>query len=332
MLYITITNFAKHSFSNYLNNKNKGTSLEQLLVATLISSIIMLILFQASTVIKKQLLVIEQQILILYNQIIADFFLRTNIKNVGYKGYVSAIQLPQHSSINLDQKTQIVPKAPIAVCMATVNNCKDFVTAKILNKIIEQKIKPNTNILLAYDIPEQITMLQNPMANYDSPLQAISVGSSWNIGDQMIIADHRNIQRFIISDFNQNNIIHDKPYNTTSNFIKKFQTGAEIFRAKHIAFYIAKNDGYKSNTYSLYMDDFSSGINDYYTTSYRAEAILDHIEDLWVQILEEPQLQPKLAANLGWIINKYLLINLSFKNNAKTQIFTTGVEIRNSQP
>ena len=73
MLHITITNFVKHSFLNHLNNKNKGTSLEQLLTATLISSIIMLILFQASIIIKKQLLVIEQQILILYNQIIADF-------------------------------------------------------------------------------------------------------------------------------------------------------------------------------------------------------------------------------------------------------------------
>ena len=330
MLYIKITNLVKRNCQNHKSNQNKGASIEHLLIATLISSTIILALFQTHSIIKKQLLAIEQQILILYNQTVADFLLRTNLRNAGYKGYVSSLQLPQHSSINLAQKTQIIPMAPVAVCLATVNNCKDFVTAKILNKIIEHKIKPNTNILLVYDIPEQITLLKNPMIGNDSHLQVTSIGNTWNIGDQMIIADHRNIQRFIISDFYQNNIIHDKPYNTTTNFIKKFQPGAEIFRAKHIAFYIAKNNGLKSNPYSLYMDDFSSGINTYYTTSYRAEAILDHIENLWVQVLEEPHLQPKLAANLGWIFNKYLLINLLFKANSQTQIFTTGVEIRNS--
>ena len=204
-----------------------------------------------------------------------------------------------------------------------------------LNKIIEQKIKPNSNILLIYDIPEQTTLLKEPMLDNDSPLQVAAIGNNWNIGDQMIISDHRNIHRFIISDFDKNSIIHNKPYNTTANFVKKFQPGAEILRAKHIAFYIAKNDGYKSNIYSLYMDDFSSGINNYYTTSYRAEAILDNIENLWVQVLEfnnsAPLTQPKFINALGWIFNRYVLVNILLKtNNTTSKIFTTGIEVPNS--
>ena len=325
----------KIKFLNNLNKTNKAAGLEHLLVATLISSMIILILFQTYNLVARQLAIIEQQISTLYNQIIADFFLRSNIKNAGYKGYISAIKLPQNSSVNLEQKNQTIPLAPIAVCTATQNNCNDFVPAKILNKIIEQKIKPNSNILLIYDIPEQTTLLKEPMLDNDSPLQVAAIGNNWNIGDQMIISDHRNIQRFIISDFDKNSIIHNKPYNTTANFVKKFQPGAEIFRAKHIAFYIAKNDGYKSNIYSLYMDDFSSGINNYYTTSYRAEAILDNIENLWVQVLEfnnsAPLTQPKFINALGWIFNRYVLVNILLKiNNTTSKIFTTGIEVPNS--
>ena len=301
MPYIKTKNFVKQQPLNLLYN---AASLEHLLIATLIASIIMLSMFQTYDIIKKQLLIIEQQIIILYNQLVADFFLRTNLRNAGYKGFVSTIPLPQHSSINNSYQNQIIPQTPIAICKATVNSCKDFVTNKILNKIVENKIKPNTDILLAYDIPYKITFLTKNMQEYNSQLHVNSIDDTWKIGEQMIIADHRNIQRFIISNINitEKTISHNQPYNTTNNFIKTYSKGAEIFRVKHVAFYIAKNSGYQSNVYSLYIDDFSS--------NHMAEAILDHVEDFWIQSLDpNSKAQHIYTANQGWNFNKYLLIN-----------------------
>ena len=302
-----------------------ATSLEQLLISVLISSIIILILFQVYSLVKKQLLKIEQQITILYNQNVADFFLRDNIRKAGYKGFVSSIPFPHYSSVYTASGHQVVPYAPIAVCKATVANCTNFVTDKVLRKIIDHKIKSNTDILLVYDIPERVTFLTEDMLENDSKLRLALLDNAWQAGDQMIIADLKCIQRFVLSNFVGTQLAHDKPYNITNNFIKKFKRGAEVFRVKHLAFYIAKNTNYKSDSYSLYMDDLSLD------TNHHAEAIVDDLENLSVQVLGS-ELSSELmdASDLGWIFNKYLLINLLFKNQLIEQNFTVGIEVRNS--
>lgn len=290
----------------HIKIKQSATSLTSLLISILLNSIIILTLFQTYIITKKYLIIIEQQIILLYNQIIADYFLRSNLINAGYKGYMTTLTLPEYSSVNTEYNTQIIPKAPLATCKAIIDNCTGFVPASILNKITESKIKPNSTILLAYDIPEQSMVLQNNMDNYDSPIPIVTNKISWKNGDQLIIADHQVIQRFVLSKLEPNKLMHNQPYNNSPNFIKKFQQGAQIFRAKHIAFYIAQN--------KLYVEDFI----------YRAEAILDHVEDFNIKLLND------YTPNTGWISNKYILINILFKIANKTQNFSTGIEIFNS--
>lgn len=301
--------------------KIKAVSLEQLLISTLLTSIFILLLFQTYILTKKHLLKSERKISIIHAKTVANFFLNNIIKNAGYKGPISSIFLPEQSSINLKyNNTYIIPKAPIASCIATVNSCKNFVNYKILNKITSQKIKPNSNIIIAYDIPEHTTVLKNSMIENNSHLKIKSYinNNQLQTGDHMIIADHTNIQRFILSNIYQNDtLIHGPPYNTNSNFIKKFEQGAEIFRVKNIAFYIAKQYGTKSHSYSLYMEDFS--------LTYRAEAILDEVENLWINANST-----KESAD-GWIFNKHILINILLNHKLNNQLITIKSFIKNAQ-
>lgn len=300
-------------------------SLEQLLISVVISSIIILVLFQIYFLVKKQLQKTEQQTTILYHQHVADFFLRNNIRQSGYKGFVSSMLFPQYSSVSILDGSNVIPRSSVAVCKANSANCKHFVTNKILRKINDRKIKANTDILLVYDIAEQVTFLAADMLDYSSPLKVESIGDFFVVGEQMIVADLQCIQRFVLSNIVGSQLVHDKPYNTTNNFIKKFKLGSQVFRTKHLAFYIAKNDRYKQEMYSLYMDDLSLN------SKHHAEAILDNVENLSVQTVDlGDTIQLVDAANLGWIFNKYILINLLFKNQFIEQNFTVGVEVRNN--
>ncbi|MGI9214324.1 MAG: hypothetical protein ACR2HS_01255, partial [Gammaproteobacteria bacterium] len=208
-------------------------------------------------------------------------------------------------------------------------NCHPFVNHKILKKIITQEIKLNTDILLVYDIPVKIEKSLINMLEYNSPVTINQKSiENFEIGDHMIIADLQYIQRVLISEIMQNKLLHVSPYNGNHNLFKKFNKNAEVIKVKHLAFYIAKNQGYKRDVYSLYMDDFSS-------ISTHALAILDDVENLSVKIPStEVPVELLDAANFGWLHNeKYIIINLLFKNkhieNSKKNLFSIGVEIRN---
>lgn len=307
-----------------------ATSLEQLLIAVLISSIIILTLFQFYNVVKKQLHKIEQQTTMLYHQYVADFFLRNNIRQAGYKGFVSSMLFPQYSSVVTADGRNIIPESSIAVCKARVASCQPFVTNKLLRKINNHKIKPNTNILLVYDIAEQITFLIEDMLDYSSPLKIDMAEKFFMVGEQMIISDLQCMQRFVLSNIIGKQLIHEQPYNTTNNFIKNFQRGSQIFRVKHLAFYIAKNDSHTSEVYSLYMDDLSLN------NKHHAEALLDNVDNLLVQVVEQVLDGDNVvklvdATEIGWVSNKYILITLLFKHNkAKMPTMQIGVEVRNN--
>lgn len=289
MQYIKI-----HYFAN-----QQATSLINLLIATVISGIIMLLMFNLYVLINKQTIFLQQKLNFLYKQDIANFFIRKNIEYAGYKGPASAILMPETSSINyqFNNHIYITPKAPLATCITDYNNCKNFVTKKILQKIINKHIKPNTSILLAYDIAEQINTLSKSMRHIDEPLY-VNKPNNIRVGDQLIIADYYNIERFIVSNIDNNYLYHDRPYNI-SGLMKKFEQNAEIFKTKNIAFYIAKSNNYNKKNWSLYMEDFSN--------KSRAEAILDNIEDLKVEIIDPINKKITQIIN-SWIFEKYVLI------------------------
>lgn len=306
-----------------------GISLEQLLISLLIISLINIAVFKFYSIIIKKFYIIKSQLSILYKQNVASFLLRNNIIQSGYKGFASNFLLPEYSSMS--KAYQISPKAPIAVCKASISNlnCQSFVNHKILKKIITQEIKLNTDILLVYDIPIKIEKLSTDLLDYNSPVNVNQTSiEHFKIGDHMIISDFQYIQRFIVSGIMQNKLLHASPHNENHSFVKKFNTNAAVIKVKHLAFYIARNQGYKRNVYSLYMDDFSS-------TSSHALAIVDNVEDLSVKI-PSTEIPIKLldASNIGWLHNeKYIIINLLFKNktlkNSQKNIFSIGVEIRN---
>lgn len=306
-----------------------GISLEQLLISLLIISLINVAVFKFYSIIIKKIYIIKSQLSILYKQNVASFLLRSNIIQSGYKGFASNFLLPEYSSMS--KAYQISPNAPIAVCKASISNlnCQPFVNHKILKKIITQEIKLNTDILLVYDIPVKIEKLLTDILDYSSPVTINQKSiENFKIGDHIIISDFQYIQRFIISGIMQNKLLHASPYNSNHNLAKKFNNNAEVIKVKHLAFYIAKNQGYNGDVYSLYMDDFSS-------TSTHALAILDDVENLSVKILSaEVPVELLDAANFGWLHNeKYIIINLLFKNksleNSKENLFSIGVEIRN---
>ena len=87
-------------------NNNIAIGLEQLLIWTLISSLLILILFQTYSLIKKQALKLEFKTATLYNQVIADFFLRNKIEQAGYKGLVSSAPVAEQSTALYRIQTQ----------------------------------------------------------------------------------------------------------------------------------------------------------------------------------------------------------------------------------
>ena len=317
-------------------NNHVAIGLEQLLIWVLISSLLILILFQTYALIKKQALKLECKTATLYNQIIADFFLRNKIEQAGYKGLLASVPIAEYSTISNPNAETIIPKAPIAVCKATVTNCRHFVTNNILQKIINHKIKANTDILLVYDVPDKVTYLSADMHSNHSPLIVAAKSDVFTIGDQMMIADCQCIQRFIVSNIVGTQLMHDKPFNSSNNFAKVFTTGAEVFRTKQVAFYVAKNDRYiegqhvktkdlnnkKQKIYSLYMEDLNA--------KYSAEAILDNIDNFLVQIIDVNSKKLVDASKFGWIFNKYIVINLLFKDGLTEKSFITGFIIRNN--
>lgn len=318
-----------YNIKNYV-----AIGLEQLLIWSLISSLLILILFQACALIKKQALKLECKTGTLYNQIIVDFFLRNKIEKAGYKGLVASLPIAQYSSISSPNSEIIIPKAPISVCKATVASCRHFITNNILQKILNNKIKANTDILIVYDVPDKVAYLSADMHSNHSPLIVVAKPDFFAIGDQMIIADCQSVQRFVVSNIIGAQLTHDKPFNTSNNFAKVFTTGAEVFRTRQLAFYIAKNDRYiedqhikdfnnkRQKTYSLYMEDLNA--------KYSAEAILDNIDNFLVQVIDVNSKKLIDASKFGWIFNKYIVINLLFKNELAEKSFITGFIIRNN--
>lgn len=315
-------------------NNYVAIGLEQLLIWILISSLLILILFQTYALIKKQALKLECKTATLYNQIIADFFLRNKIEQFGYKGLVASVPIAEYSTISNPNAEIIIPKAPIAVCKATVTNFRHFVTNNILQKIINHKIKANTDVLLVYDVPDKVTYLSADMHSNHSPLIVAAKSDVFTIGDQMMIADFQCIQRFIVSNIVGTQMLHGKPFNSSNNFAKVFTTGTEVFRTKQMAFYIAKNDRHiedqhmkdfnnkKQTTYSLYMEDLNA--------KYSAEAILDNIDNFLVETIDVNSKKLVDASKFGWIFNKYIVINLLFKDGLTEKSFITGFIIRNN--
>lgn len=307
-----------------------GISLEQLLVSLLIISLLNIAAFEFYGTVIKKILLIKTELTMLYKKNIISFLLRNNIMRSGCKGFGSRWLLPEYTNISMGY--QILPEAPIAVCKASrLNlNCLPFVNNKIMHKISTEQIKPNTDILVVYDIPVSMHKLSENMLNNTSHLQIdTKYIEDLNIGDHLIIYDYQCLQRFIISGIIQNRLLHGYPYNNNNDLIKTFKKNTKLLKVKHLAFYIAQNQGKRKNIYSLYMDDLSSSSN-------HAIAIADHVENFVVKV---PIMQEKIqlldAADLGWLYNeKYIIINLLFKNKyidqPEKKHFAIGVEIRNS--
>jgi hypothetical protein len=219
--------------------KYLAISLEQLLISLFISSIIILILLQIYIIVKKYSIKIEQKIAFLHAIHTANFIFRSNLAIAGYRGPISISS---------------AAAMPVAVCRASINSCKNLVSKNILHKIANRKIKPDSDILIAYNIPQSISYLRE--LNHNLP-----------IGEQVIIANLQSSQRVTISSMNNN-----------FHFVNKFPANTELIQFKDLVFYVAKNSVYQPTVYSLYVEDLSG------TDKQHAQAILDHIENLVVTL------------------------------------------------
>lgn len=309
---------------NYRISSYIAISLEELLIGLLLSSVLLVMIFQFYGIIKLRLNNIEQNLELIYKYQVADFFIKNNIIQAGYKGPASCLIKNSYNTIAIIDNQPIVPLSPIAVCKPIVSVCKKFVPHKIINKIRTHQLKPESDILLIYDVPVKTDALQESMLDYNSSLKISEFFQQHlNLGDQLIIADLQTAQRFSLSNIIGDRIIHSLPYNFTEQFSKKFEVGSEIILTRHLAFYLAKDPQSKLGLYKLYMDYFNSEYN------YYSHAILDQVEDLQVQVVPPQSKELVDASEFGWILNKYILINLRFKHHDLIKTFVIGVELRN---
>ena len=269
--------------------------------------------------------ILETKRELLYQYHVADFFIRNNVMQAGYKGPASTLVVNNYNIISNHHDEQIIPLAPIAVCNPIKSRCKNFVTNKILHKIASKQIKTDSDILIIYDIPYKVGELEYSMEDPSVPLIVSTDLSNYlQKREQLIIADLECSQRFIVSNVATNKLFHAKPENDTEDLIKAFKSGSEVFWVKHLAFYLAKDSKSKADIYNLYMDYLMP--EDRY-----AQAIIENVNNLKVKVISSKLQERRLedASQFGWVCQKYILVQLSFIKHDKVRSFAIGVELRN---
>ena len=132
----------------------------------------------------------------------------------------------------------------------------------------------NSDVLVVYNIPQTINVLQHSMLNPDDPI-FIEAGGRIQKNAMVLISDLQQGDFFIANDVKDEKIFHQLGLNSSFLLSKSYQKDAEITELQTIAYYLGLPDRSSAllGTYSLFRSDIRQ----------KAEEILEGIVDFSVE-------------------------------------------------
>jgi hypothetical protein len=233
-----------------------------------------MIAVQGYLFIQKATLKLDTRFTMLQNMDLARVYLQRDLQAAGYRG-------PRSCDDNLQDLNHIknlpnIFSAEQIVFVKTVvpGEIGRELPTKIVQKISQQKLKYNADILFIKDIPQAVYKLAAPQVD---PCAALAVydGTDLSDGAWLAIADVNSIERFVASKIIANKYIyHQLPENNRQCFQRSYADSAEVIALQWVAYYLAK-ENIHATTYTLYRDDLTN----------RAEGLVDGVEDFYARLL-----------------------------------------------
>ena len=229
---------------------------------------------QGYSVVQKLILKLDAKFTIMQKFDIANFYLRQDIQAAGYRGSRSCDNtLLDLSQIKNNYNIFKQERKIFFVSIMPGTYVRDL-PLKIEQKLMQQKLQYNSDILFIKDVPKAVYILESAMQDPCAVLQ-LSNGGNVADGEWMAIADPKSIERFVASRvIAGKDIYHQLPENKKACFHKAYSKGAEVIALQQVAYYVAKAD-LEKKTYTLYRDDL---IN-------KAEGIIDGVEEFHINSL-----------------------------------------------
>ncbi len=224
--------------------------------------------------IQRTILKLEEQFTIMQKIDVASFYLRQDIQAAGYRGARSCDNtLLDLSHIKNKQSFFSTAQTIFTKTIIPMVYIREL-PPKIEKKLMQQKLKYNTDVLFIKDIPKAVSILD---ATIQDPCAALQLHNSLEIkeGDLVAIADAKSIERFVASRVIADKYIyHQLPENNSSCLYKTYNKGTEVIAFQYVAYYLAKTH-LNDTTYTLYRDDLTN----------KAEGIIDGVEDFYIKLL-----------------------------------------------
>lgn len=304
---------------NTIHYRNSfAISLVELWIYLLLASICLLGILQIYQVLQRTLGILHARMDLAQKYHVTSFIIKHYLMQAGYRGPIGNLTTVISSKVNPAILGRAIALGAIARCNTGNISCKALVNAKIWKKILSKQIKPNSDILLLYDIPVKVSYLLEDMANNGAAL-VVSADFLKELApkDELIIADLMVNQRFIISNIIKNRIEHYKTENFNNDLVKKFKRGSEIFKVDHLVFYLAKEEHLNTDDYSLYLDRLAVGS--------KAQAVVSGLQDFKVKIINSNLVEndPKIVGEI-WEDRTFLLIQVFFSADNKATNLLIG--------
>jgi Tfp pilus assembly protein PilW len=135
---------------------------------------------------------------------------------------------------------------------AAVGECQQYIPHKFCDHI-----KQGTDVLVIYNVPQKINVLQRSMANPDDAI-CIQTGGTIQKNAMALISDTQQGDFFIANDVKSEIIFHQAGENSIAVFSKCYQQDAEVTELQTVAYYLGVPEHRvtaRLGTYSLFRSD-----------------------------------------------------------------------------
>lgn len=246
----------------------------ELLVGLLLSNLVIILVLQGYLLLQRVILQIEERFALAEKADIVAWYLRQDIKFSGYRGVSSCD--PNLVAINQARiLSSLTGQAQVLITKKVFPGCavKDL-PIKIANKIANQEIQANTQLLVIKDIPGNIYALAQPVTDLCAVIKLVTATDLLD-GSLLAIANARNIERFVVTKVIANKyLFRDLLTNKNNCFQYAYDLTAKIIALQWAGYYLGKSS-VTTQGYTLYRDNIVAN----------AESIIDGVEDFAVQLI-----------------------------------------------
>jgi Tfp pilus assembly protein PilW len=179
-------------------------------------------------------------------------FVRQDLQSSGYRGSRTRdLNFPLRR--NFEQTSFFTIDRSVFGFQAAVGACKHHLPQRICNHI-----KANSDVLIIYNIPQEIYVLQTSMVNPTDPI-LLQPGEKIQKESLVLISDVLQGDVFIANDIKNDKLFHQAGKNTTNTLSKCYQKNAEVTELQTVVYYLGISERVVGDegTYSLFRSDIT---------------------------------------------------------------------------